>query len=225
MHRIVLLRILLAVLLVAAASGGRAQQVTMKAGVMLGKMDSREISGNIRRMLNIYWETNYSLRIVPYRYVTFGLAYLGAGGKFSETTDFDPTKIISYDIQARFNNVLIPIKFKVSTEHRRKPRVYGYVGTAPGVMFYEARDITFTGDSDNQPLERQKKIIFGWSPRHFQNYIMVGGGAYYRHIILEIGAYVSTFKNYKEFKAPIVFNSGIMLNVGYQVSNDETKRW
>ena len=223
MHRIVLLRILLAVLLVTAASGGRAQQVTMKAGAMLGKVDSREISGDIRRMLNIYWETNYSLRIAPYRYVTFGLAYLGAGGKFGETDDFDQYNIFSYDVTARFNNVLLPIKFKVSTEHRRKPRVYGYVGTAPGVMFYEARDIEFKGD--HQPDQRQKKAIFGWSPRHFQNYIMVGGGAYYRHIILEIGAYVSTFKNYKEFKAPIVFNSGIMLNVGYQVSNDETKRW
>jgi hypothetical protein len=53
----------------------------------------------------------------------------------------------------------------------------------------------------------------------------VGGGVYYRHIILDIGAYVSTFKNYKEFKSPIMHNSGLMLTVGYQVSRDETKRW
>jgi hypothetical protein len=32
-------------------------------------------------------------------------------------------------------------------------------------------------------------------------------------------------KNYKEFMAPIVHNSGLMLTVGYQVSRDETKRW
>jgi hypothetical protein len=222
MHRIVLLKILLAAMLTAlAAAQSAAQSVTMKAGGAIGKVDSREISGDIHRMLNVYWETNYGLQFAKYRHVTFGLAYLGTGGKFSDryvplVFDYD------YNVKARFNNVLFPIKFKVSTEHRKKPRVYGYVGTAPGIMFYEARDITF--DGERQPDKKQRKELFNWTPRHFQNYILAGGGAYYRHIILEIAAYVSTFKDYKEFKSPIVFNSGLMLNVGYQVTRDRPVR-
>ena len=62
-----------------------AQQITMKAGAALGKVDSREIGGEIHRMLNVYWETNYALRIATFRFVTFGLSYLGTGGKFSDT--------------------------------------------------------------------------------------------------------------------------------------------
>ena len=222
MHRIVLLRIFLAVVIAAATAGNSVgQQYTMKAGAALGKVDSREIGGNIRRMLNVYWETNYALRIATYRFVTFGLSYLGTGGKFSDT--YVPT-IYNYDyhVKARFNNMLFPIKFKVTTEHRKKPRLYGFAGVAPGVMFYEARDITFDGQA---PDPKHNAFLFDWTPRWFQTYLMVGGGVYYRHIILDLSAYVSTFKDYKEFKAPIVYNSGIMLNVGYQVSRDETKRW
>ena len=222
MHRIVLLRIFLAVVIAAATAGNSVgQQYTMKAGAALGKVDSREIGGDIRRMLNVYWETNYALRIATYRFVTFGLSYLGTGGKFSDT--YVPT-IHNYDyhVKARFNNMLFPIKFKVTTEHRKKPRLYGFAGVAPGVMFYEARDITFDGQA---PDPKHNAFLFDWTPRWFQTYLMVGGGVYYRHIILDLSAYVSTFKDYKEFKAPIVYNSGIMLNVGYQVSRDETKRW
>ena len=212
--------VLVSVLALSAASGS-AQQITMKAGAALGKVDSREISGEIHRMLNVYWETNYALRLGRFKFVTFGLSYLGTGGKFSDT--YSPYILhIDYHVKARFNNVLTPIKFKVTTEHRKKPRLYGYVGTAPGVMFYEARDINFDG---KEPDPKHDKFAFNWSPRWFQNYLLVGGGVYYRHILLELGAYVSTFKDYKEFMAPIVFNSGLMLNVGYQVSRDETKRW
>ena len=212
----------MAVAIAAATAGnGLAQQVTMKAGAALGKVDSREIGGEIHRMLNVYWETNYALRIATYRFVTFGLSYLGAGGKFSDT--YVPSVYnYNYEVKARFNNMLFPIKFKVTTEHRKKPRLYGFVGTAPGVMFYEARDVSFEGKA---PDPKHDGFLFSWTPRWFQNYLLVGGGVYYRHIIVDLSAYVSPFKNYKEFKAPIVLNSGIMLNVGYQVSRDETKRW
>ncbi|MCR5456219.1 MAG: hypothetical protein K6F33_14650 [Bacteroidales bacterium] len=221
MHRIVL-RILLAVAIVAATVGNSgAQQITMKAGAALGKVDSREIGGEINRMLNVYWETNYALRIATFRFVTFGLSYLGTGGKFSDT--YVPSVYnYNYHVKARFNNMLFPIKFKVTTEHRKKPRLYGFAGTAPGIMFYEARDISFDGMA---PDPKRDGFLFDWTPRWFQNYLLVGGGVYYRHIVLDLSAYVSTFKDYKEFKAPIVFNSGIMLNVGYQVSRDETRRW
>ena len=221
MHRNVIIRFLLAAVMALSAATGSAQQITMKAGAVLGKVDSREIGGEIQRMLNVYWETNYALRIGTFKFVTFGLSYLGAGGKFSDT--YVPSYYnYDYHVKARFNNVLFPIKFKVTTEHRKKPRLYGFVGTAPGIMFYEARDITFDG---KEPDPKHDKFLFDWSPRWFQNYLLVGGGVYYRHIILDISAYVSTFKDYKEFMAPIVFNSGLMLTVGYQVSRDETKRW
>ena len=102
MHRIVLLRIFLAVVIAAATAGNSVgQQYTMKAGAALGKVDSREIGGDIRRMLNVYWETNYGLQFAKYRHVTFGLAYLGTGGKFSDryvplVFDYD------YNVKARF---------------------------------------------------------------------------------------------------------------------------
>jgi hypothetical protein len=214
-----MLRILVAAVLTAVLSdAGRAQQVTMKAGAALGKVDSREISGEIKRMLNVYWETNYGLRVGRYQFVTFGLSYLGTGGKFSDV--YVPSYYnYDYHVKTRFNNLLVPIKFKVSTEHpRKRTRLYGFVGTAPGVMFYEARDITF--DGEQQPDKKAVGFVFDWTPRWFQNYLLVGGGVYYRHIIIDLSAYVSCFKDYKEFKSPIVYNSGIMLNIGYQVMGD-----
>lgn len=220
MLRIVIIKVLLVSLMALTAATGSAQQVMMKAGAALGKVDSREIGGDIKRMLNVYWETNYALRIATYRFVTFGLSYLGTGGKFSDT--YIPGYYnYDYHVKARFNNVLFPIKFKVTTEHRNKPRIYGFAGVAPGVMFYEARDITFDG---REPDPKHDKFLFDWSPRWFQTYLMVGGGVYYRHIIMDISAYVSTFKDYKEFMAPIVYNSGIMLNVGYLVTGDKPVR-
>jgi len=221
MHHNVIIRFLLAAVMAWSAINCNAQQITMKAGAALGKVDSREIGGEIHRMLNVYWETNYALRIATFRFVTFGLLYLGTGGKFSDT--YVPTYYnYDYHVKARYNNVLAPIKFKVTTEHRKKPRLYGFTGFAPGIMFYEARDITFDG---KEPDPKHDAFLFDWTARRFQIYLLVGGGVYYRHIILDIGAYVSTFKNYKEFMAPIVHNSGLMLTVGYQVSRDETKRW
>ncbi|MBQ4406655.1 MAG: hypothetical protein II852_06565 [Bacteroidales bacterium] len=221
MHHNVIIRFLLAAVMAWSAINCNAQQITMKAGAALGKVDSREIGGEIHRMLNVYWETNYALRIATFRFVTFGLSYLGTGGKFSDT--YVPTYYnYDYHVKARYNNVLAPIKFKVTTEHRKKPRLYGFTGFAPGIMFYEARDITFDG---KEPDPKHDAFLFDWTARRFQIYLLVGGGVYYRHIILDIGAYVSTFKNYKEFMAPIVHNSGLMLTVGYQVSRDETKRW
>ncbi len=203
-------------------SAAYSQQITMKVGAALGKIDSREIGGEIKRMLNVYWETNYGLRVGSYKFVTFGLAYLGAGGKFSDTYVpgvFD----VSYHVRARFNNVLTPIKFKVSTEHRKKPRLYGYVGAAPGVMFRETRYMEF--DDGHEYNKKQDEYLFNWTPRHFQNYLLAGIGVYYRHILVEFSTYVSTFKDYKEFKSPIAFNSGLMLSAGYQVSHDRAKRW
>ncbi len=221
MHHNVIIRFLLVAVMAWSAINCNAQQITMKAGAALGKVDSREIGGEIHRMLNVYWETNYALRIATFRFVTFGLSYLGTGGKFSDT--YVPTYYnYDYHVKARYNNVLAPIKFKVTTEHRKKPRLYGFTGFAPGIMFYEARDITFDG---KEPDPKHDAFLFDWTARRFQIYLLVGGGVYYRHIILDIGAYVSTFKNYKEFMAPIVHNSGLMLTVGYQVSRDETKRW
>lgn len=221
MHRNVIIRVLLLAVMALSTATGSAQQITMKAGAALGKVDSREIGGEIRRMLNVYWETNYALRIGTFKFVTFGLSYLGTGGKFSDT--YIPSYYnYDYHVKARYNNVLAPIKFKVTTEHRKKPRLYGFTGFAPGIMFYEARDITFDG---REPDPKHDSFLFDWTARRFQIYLLVGGGVYYRHIILDIGAYVSTFKNYKEFMAPIVHNSGLMLTVGYQVSRDETKRW
>ena len=212
---------LMAVVMTMSATFVSAQQITMKAGAALGTVDSREIGGDIHRMLNVYWETNYALRIATFRFVTFGLSYLGTGGKFSDVymPGFENEY---YHVKARFNNVLTPIKFKVTTEHRKKPRLYGFAGFAPGVMFYEARDISI---DNREPDPKNDKSRFDWTPRWFQTYLLVGGGVYYRHIILDIGAYVSTFKDYKEFMAPIVYNSGLMLTVGYQVSRDETRRW
>jgi hypothetical protein len=221
MHHNVIIRFLLAAVMAWSAINCNAQQITMKAGAALGKVDSREIGGEIHRMLNVYWETNYALRIATFRFVTFGLSYLGTGGKFSDV--YMPGFVDEYyHVKARFNNVLTPIKFKVTTEHRKKPRLYGFAGFAPGVMFYEARDISI---DNREPDPKHDKSRFDWTPRWFQTYLLVGGGVYYRHIILDIGAYVSTFKDYKEFMAPIVYNSGLMLTVGYQVSRDETRRW
>ncbi len=212
---------LMAVVIAMSATSVSAQQITMKAGAALGKVDSREIGGDIHRMLNVYWETNYALRIATFRFVTFGLSYLGTGGKFSDVY-MPGSENEYYHVKARFNNVLTPIKFKVTTEHRKKPRLYGFAGFAPGAMFYEARDISI---DNREPDPKNDKSRFDWTPRWFQTYLLVGGGVYYRHIILDIGAYVSTFKDYKEFMAPIVYNSGLMLTVGYQVSRDETRRW
>ena len=128
MLRIVFSRVALLVLLALTTTTGSAQQITMKAGAALGKVDSREIGGDIKRMLNVYWETNYALRLGRFKFVTFGLSYLGTGGKFSDT--YVPGYYnYDYHVKARFNNVLTPIKFKVTTEHRKKPRLYGLSGS------------------------------------------------------------------------------------------------
>jgi len=211
-----------------------AQQFTMKGGVSIGRVTvpPRDAADKSGLMLNYFWDAEYAYRFLRYRFVTVGLAYLGAGCTFHYT--YKPDGYVApYNVRSRFNNVLVPVKFKFGTEHRAHPRYYGYVGTAPGWMFDEDRETilesvtTLSGDTNDKLVElfRKRNNIPSWTPKSFQNYLLMGGGVYYKHVILDGQFYVSTFKDYKEYLAPVSFNYGFILSVGYQVSRDTKKMW
>lgn len=215
-----------------------AQQYTMKGGVSNGSVTvpPRDAADKSGHMLNYYWEFNYAYRFAKCRFVSAGLAYLGAGCTFHYT--YQPTGFVApYNVKSRFNNVLVPVKFKVSTEHRARPRYYGYLGAAPGWMFEESRDMqleyirqvnkdgTFKDSDKDLTVLYQKNNIPHWTPKKFQNYLLAGGGVYYKHVLLDVSLYVSTYKDYEEFLAPVSFNYGAIFCIGYQVSRDSKKRW
>lgn len=221
------------------ALDGNAQQFTMKGGASIGSVTvpPRDAADKSGKMVNYYWEFNYGLRFKRYRFVTAGLAYLGSGCTFHY--NYQPTGYVApYNVRSRFSNVLVPIKFKVSTEHRSQARYYFFAGTAPGWMFQESREMSldklmvpdghgnFKEASEKQMEAYYKRNnIPAWTPKRFQNYLLSGVGAYYKHVVLDFSVYVSLFKDYKEFLAPVSLNYGFLLCVGYQVSRDSKKMW
>lgn len=198
-----------------------AQQYTMKGGVSYGRVATKEVANGTDKMLNYYWEMNYGYRFATYRFITVGLGYLGAGCTYNDI--YLPLVLdVPYTVKTRFNNLIIPVKFKVTTEHRTRPRGYAYVGVAPAWMFNEAREVKLNGEL---PDKKHDEFLFKWTPRKTQAYLLGGGGIYYKHVVLDLSAYVSIFKDYNEFEAPMSFNSGVILCIGYQVSRDTKKRW
>lgn len=218
-----------------------AQQYTMKGGASIGSVSvpPRDAADKSGSMVNYYWELNYGLRFKRYRFVTAGLAYLGAGCTFHY--NYQPTGYVApYDVRVRFNNVLVPIKFQVQQEQRKRARMYFFAGMAPGWMFNEDRtmqiETLYVEDASSpnllkpaQPVQVEAYLkrnnIPTWTPKKFQNYLLGGVGVYYKHVVLDATAYVSTFKDYKEFLAPVSFNYGFLLCIGYQVSRDTKKMW
>lgn len=227
---------MLLILCVGQLTPTHAQQYTMKGGVSIGSVSvpPRDAADKSGCMANYYWEFNYSLRFKRYRFVSAGLAYLGAGCTFHYT--YQPTGYVApYDVRSRFNNVLVPIKFKVSSEHRKRPRYYFFAGTAPGWMFNEDRTMDLgtvttsyghvVSNQDFEAYIKKRNNIQTWTPKKFQNYLLFGAGVYYKHVVIDGQFYVSTFKDYKEFLAPVSFNYGFLICVGYQVSRDTKKMW
>ncbi len=233
-RRILPVLLILAALDVASLLPCRAQQYTMKGGASIGRVTvpPRDAADKSGRMVNYFWEAEYAYRFKRYRFVTAGLAYLGAGCTFHYV--YQPDGYIApYNVKTRFSNLLVPIKFKFGTEHRAHPRYYGYAGTALGWMFDEDRETilesvsTIDGFTNPQlmSLFKKRNNIPSWTPKRFQNYLLFGGGVYYKHVILDGQFYVSTFKDYLEYLAPVSFNYGFILSIGYQVSRDTKKMW
>ena len=116
----------------------------------------------------------------------------------------------------------MPIKFKYSFEHRKRPRPYGYVGVMPAVMFSEVRDYYIETVTD---IYRQMSTIYQWTPQRFNIFGMFGGGCYYKHFTADVTLNISALRAYKENEAPISFFSGAILTIGYQVSRATNKMW
>jgi len=215
--------VIIAILSVIVSGGATAQQFTMKGGAVWSKMHTgnREINGYVDPLVNYFYEMNYAYRFHRNKYWTIGIGYLGGGGTIH---DRNMALEVNYDVDVKFSNLIFPVKFKISTEHRAHPRFYGYVGVAPAWMFSEDRTVKEDYDRGEPPGPR-KIDLFPYNANKLQGYILCGCGVYYKHILLDIGAFVNTFNNYVEKIAPVSYNSGIMGSIGVQISRARDKRW
>ena len=121
------------VLLFFVVTGLQAQQFTMKGGVIYSQFvipQHENPAGSVAGLTNYYYEANYSQRFGKRKYWTIGFGYLGAGGTIyaAKMAQFGG---ITYVVDTRLSNLIFPIKFKFSTEHKSHPRYYCYAGVAP----------------------------------------------------------------------------------------------
>ncbi len=198
-----------------------AQQFTMKGGAVWSKMHTgnREINGYVDPLVNYFYEMNYAYRFGRNKYWTIGIGYLGGGGVIHDRNE---ALYVDYDVDVKFSNLIFPVKFKYSTEHRAHPRIYGYVGVAPAWMFNEERTVTYKYQYTEPP---RRNNLFPYNAKKMQGYLLAGFGVYYKHVLLDIGAFVNTFNNYEEKLAPVSYNSGVMGSIGVQISRARDKRW
>ena len=218
-------------------TGLQAQQFTMKGGVIYSQFvipKHENPAGSVAGLTNYYYEANYSQRFGKRKYWTIGFGYLGAGGAI-----YGSNKALAggveYVVDTRLSNLIFPIKFKFSTEHKTHPRYYCYAGVAPAWMFDEARQMEYsymdeTAENVHQitphklrPDKVMKGLIFPYHAQKLQGYIMTGGGVYYKHILLDFAFMVNTFHVYKEFLAPISLSYGAIATLGVQVSRPINK--
>lgn len=224
-------RVIILYLLTALLTSGsiKAQQFTMKGGVIWSKMFTGEIEGKIDPLLNYYYEANYCYRFGTGKFWSIGFGYLGSGGTISDSwaTTYIREIVDHYEVKTRFSNFIIPVKVKFSTEHRAHPRFYGFAGYAPAIMFDESRtvNIIYQPAYVDRPLPRGLKDLFDFHPKRIQGYVLLGIGGYYRHIVMDVSAMVNTFNVYEEYVSPVSFNAGVIATLGVQISRASNKRW
>jgi hypothetical protein len=206
-----------------AGGGLSAQQFTMKGGLIYSKMaipKNENPAGSVDPLLNYYYEANYSQRFGKRKYWTIGFGYLGAGGTIYGR-NLALGGGVRYIVDTRFSNLIFPMKFKFSTEHRKHPRFYCFAGVAPAWMFDEAREME-VHYLDPVAYEKEKKLRkinpFDFHAQKLQGYVMTGCGVYYKHIVLDVSAMTNVFHVYKEFVAPVSINYGVVATLGVQVS-------
>ncbi|MBQ3689422.1 MAG: hypothetical protein II937_06085 [Bacteroidales bacterium] len=209
-------------------NGSNAQQFTMKGGVIYSKMHTREIVGRVEPLLNYYYEANYCYRFGRGKFWTVGFGYLGSGGTIYDSRIANVN--IDYHVDIRFSNLIFPAKLKISTEHRAHPRYYAFVGVAPAWMFNEERELEYTWqdaelERRKSELHDMKKTLFPYTAKQLQGYVLIGGGVYYKHVVLDVSAMINTFNVYKEHVAPVSFNSGVIATIGVQISRARNKMW
>lgn len=168
-------------------------------------------------MLNYFYELYYNKRLYRGMYWGIGGAYSGGGGKLY---GYDVASLSNYNVKARFNYFLIPATVKISREGRNKLRPYGFISVAPAYMFTEERDYEF-----EKPLPRQSSYVYQWDPRRLNIFFMVGGGVYWKHFTVDFSFASCVLRNYKQTEAPVSYNMGPIVTVGYQVSRATNKMW
>lgn len=199
-----------------------AQVFGIKGGASFGTINTKEMEVK-KPMINYYYELYYNQRLIKFRYACVGVGYLGHGATLSGV-DLGASEL-PYEIKTRFNFATMPIKFKYSFEHRKKPRPYGFIGFAPAIMFNEERDYYIENFRHNGQEYIVRTYLYQWTPKRFNLFVMAGGGCYYKHFTLDISANISALRAYKENEAPISFFYGAILTIGYQVSRASNKMW
>lgn len=213
----------IAVMLVSVCMPARAQVFGMKGGVTIGSVSTKEVD-SLTPMLNYYYEAYYGYRFAKFKYWTVGLGYFGTGATFCGHDEANPIK---YKAKVRFNNIVAPLKLKVSAEGRHKPRPYFFVGAMPAIMYNEDKTLSFSMMEDGKevPPVLNTTYIFPWTPRRVNLYALCGGGCYYRHFTCDFMLTISTLRDYKEIEAPISYNKSFIVTIGYQISRDTRKIW
>lgn len=197
----------------------RAQVFGIKGGITLGTVSTKEVD-TVTPMLNYYYETYFSYRFARYKYWTVGLGYFGTGATFC---DIEYPNEIPYKAKVRFNNLVAPIKLKVSAEGRHKPRPYFFIGVMPTIMYNEDKTLTF--NKTEKQKDTHTEYVFQWTPRRVNIYALGGGGCYYRHFTCDFMLTINALRDYKEIEAPISYNKNFVITIGYQISRDTKKIW
>ncbi len=198
----------------------KAQVFGFKAGASLATTTIKYEQECLSRdgMLNYFYELYYCQRIRPKQYFGVGLCYLGSGATLH---NIDGATDSLYNVSARFSYVGIPIKFKISHEARAKIRPYGFLGITPCYMFNEERTKTFFFKN----MKDNGNYLFNYSPRKLNANVFIGGGLYWKHFTFDIQAFTFCWRNYHEDIAPVGYNMGTMVTLGYQVSKATNKMW
>ncbi|MBR4440117.1 MAG: PorT family protein [Bacteroidales bacterium] len=204
-------------LLSLAYKPSRAQVFGIKGGAAFGSVSTKEVD-SVVPMFNYYYETYFSYRFSRYKYWTVGIGYFGAGATFC---DVEHPNDIPYKAKVRFNNIVMPLKIKVSAEGKRKPRPYAFIGAMPAVMYNEDKTLTF----DNVRPGTRTDYVFQWTPRRVNIYAIGGAGCYYKHFTLDVSFSINALRDYKEIEAPISYNKNVIFTIGYQISRDAAKVW
>ena len=204
-------------LLSLAYKPSRAQVFGFKGGAAFGSVSTKEVD-SVVPMFNYYYETYFCYRFSRYKYWTVGIGYFGAGATFC---DVEQPNGIPYKAKVRFNNIVMPLKIKVSAEGKRKPRPYAFIGAMPAVMYNEDKTLTF----ENVRPGTRTDYVFQWTPRRVNIYAIGGAGCYYRRFTLDVSFSINALRDYKEIEAPISYNKNVIFTIGYQISRDAAKIW
>ncbi|MBR6176396.1 MAG: outer membrane beta-barrel protein [Bacteroidales bacterium] len=213
----------IAVTLASVYVPARAQVFGMKGGVTIGSITTKEVD-SVKPMLNYYYEAYYGYRFARYKYWTIGVGYFGTGATFCGRDEANP---FNYKAKVRFNNLVVPLKLKISAEGRHKPRPYFFVGAMPCIVYNYDEELSFSMRESglSVPENLNTDYIFNWTPRRINLYALCGGGCYYRHFTCDFMLTINTLRDYKEIEAPISYNKSFIVTIGYQISRDRAKVW